>query len=115
MLDGKEYHLLFDLNVIDELQDRFGGYDKIDEKIDQQKCKEWVKNLRWLLTILINEGLPEEDTPFTEKQVGKMINPSNMAQMKSSIYGAFTKGLTGGEPTEKPVGNDEGNKTGVQD
>ena len=43
----KERHLLFSLNVIDEMQDKFGGFDKLAEML---KGKDGIKNLRWLLT-----------------------------------------------------------------
>ena len=49
----KERHLLFSLNVIDEMQDKFGGFDKLDKALSG---KDSVKNLRWLLTLLLNEG-----------------------------------------------------------
>lgn len=45
----KERHLLFSLNVIDEMQDKFGGFDKLAEML---KGKDGIKNLRWLLTLV---------------------------------------------------------------
>ena len=30
-LNGKEYGLLFSLNALDAIQDKFGGYDKLHE------------------------------------------------------------------------------------
>ena len=30
-LKGKDYRLLFSLNALDEIQTKFGGYDKLDE------------------------------------------------------------------------------------
>ena len=53
----KERHLLFSLNVIDEMQDKFGSFDRLDEVL---KGKDSIKNLRWLLTLLINEGADDE-------------------------------------------------------
>ena len=52
MLD-KERHLLFSLNAIDEMQDKFGGFDRLDTVLSG---KDSIKNLRWLLTVLLNEG-----------------------------------------------------------
>ena len=51
MLD-KERHLLFSLNAIDEMQDKFGGFDRLDTVLSG---KDSIKNLRWLLTVLLNE------------------------------------------------------------
>ncbi len=30
-LNGQTYHLLFSLNVLDEIQDKFGSYDDLDK------------------------------------------------------------------------------------
>lgn len=59
-LKGKKYRLLFTLNALEELQDKCGGYDKLPEVFNQNN-KDWVKDTKWLLTMLINEGLLEED------------------------------------------------------
>ena len=57
-LNGKTYYLLFSLNALDEMQDRFGGYDKLDKAFDQSNPT-MIKDLRWLLTLIINEGMEE--------------------------------------------------------
>ena len=52
-LNGKEYGLLFSLNALDEVQEKFGGYDKISEvliKITQTFLKIQGGYLRCLLT-----------------------------------------------------------------
>lgn len=64
MLD-KERHLLFSLNAIDEMQDKFGGFDRLDEVL---AGKDSIKNLRWLLTVLLNEGAEEGEPELTENR-----------------------------------------------
>ena len=59
MLD-KERHLLFSLNAIDEMQDKFGGFDRLDTVLSG---KDSIKNLRWLLTVLLNEGAADDRLP----------------------------------------------------
>ena len=88
----KERHLLFSLNVIDEMQDKFGGFDKLDKALSG---KDNVKNLRWLLTLLLNEGAEDGDEELTEKQVGKLIHMGNFNEVKSSIFKAFSLGNNG--------------------
>ena len=61
----KERHLLFSLNVLDEMQDRFGGFDTLAEVLSG---KEGIKNLRWLLTLLLNEGAGDDEDPLTENR-----------------------------------------------
>ncbi|WP_099468324.1 hypothetical protein [Konateibacter massiliensis] len=123
-LKGKDYVLLFSLNALDELQDKFGGYDKINE-IFNENNKDWVKDTKWLLTLLINEGLLYEDenaTLLTEQQVGRLIHVGNMKEIQRAIYASFAAGTAGDseaaetdsqeDDTEE---NTEGNITAVQE
>ena len=51
-LNGKEYGLLFSLNALDEVQEKFGGYDKLSEVFNKDNPN-LFKDTRWLLTLLI--------------------------------------------------------------
>lgn len=98
MLD-KERHLLFSLNAIDEMQDKFGGFDRLDTVLSG---KDKIKNLRWLLTVLLNEGAADDEEPLTEKQVGKLIHTGNFADVKAAIFKSFSMGNNGTpEPPER--------------
>lgn len=106
-LKGKEYRLLFTLNALDEIQTKCGGYDKLDEVFNQNN-PDWVKDTKWLLTLLINEGLLEEDENaqlMTEQQVGRLIHLGNLAEVQRAIYASFAAGAAGdgssGETTEE--------------
>ena len=101
MLD-KERHLLFSLNAIDEMQDKFGGFDRLDEVLSGRDS---IKNLRWLLTVLLNEGAEEGEPELSEKQVGKLIHTGNFAEVKDAIFKAFSMGNNGAE--EPPARDDE--------
>ena len=91
----------FPLNVIDEMQDKFGGFDKLAEML---KGKDGIKNLRWLLTLLLNEGADDGEEQLTEKQVGKMIHTGNFNEVKTAIFKAFAMGNSG---TTEPPQDDE--------
>ncbi len=91
MLD-KERHLLISLNVIDAIQDKFGSYTEIDKHL---KGKDMIKNLRWLLTLAINEGKSEAEEDLTEMQIGRMIHTGNMGEITSAIYKAFGLAVNG--------------------
>ena len=108
-LKGKSYRLLFTLNALDEIQAKFGGYDKLDGVFDQ-KNPDWVKDTKWLLTMLINEGLLEEDENaalFTEQQIGRLIHVGNLSEVQRAIYASFAKG-TAGDKEERP--DEDGNE-----
>ena len=101
----KERHLLFSLNAIDEMQDKFGGFDRLDTVLSG---KDSIKNLRWLLTVLLNEGAEDDEEPLTEKQVGKLIHTGNFAEVKTAIFKAFSMGNNGTpEPPEQDGADDE--------
>lgn len=100
----KERHLLFSLNVIDEMQDKFGGFDKLDEVLSGADA---IKNLRWLLTQLLNEGAEDDGEELTEKQVGKLIHTGNFNDVKLSIFKAFAVGNAGDEEPPADDGEDD--------
>ena len=101
----KERHLLFSLNAIDEMQDKFGGFDRLDTVLSG---KDSIKNLRWLLTVLLNEGAEDDEEPLTEKQVGKLIHTGKFAEVKTAIFKAFSMGNNGTpEPPEQDGEDDE--------
>lgn len=99
MLD-KERHLLFSLNALDEMQERFGSIENLPN-IMQGDDK--FKNIRTLLTILLNEGAADGEEPLTEKQVGRLIHIGNFTDVQNSIMKAFIKGTNG---DESPTGDD---------
>lgn len=120
VLKGKEYKLLFSLNALDALQDKFGGYDQLDE-IFTKENKNLFKDLRWLLTTLINEGLNEGEEELTEMQVGRMIHLGNLGDIKEAIFKSFAAGVNGDElESEEESANDDaendgGNRQGAQE
>ena len=117
-LNGKQYYLLFDLNVLDEVQDKFGGYDKLNEVFKQDNPR-MMKDLKWLLTMLINEGMEDEEKELTEKQVGKMIHMGNFAMIQEAILKSFSVGASGDDQDSEDEQinsneNEEGNMESAQ-
>ena len=106
-IGGQERPLLFSLNALDEIQDKFGGYDKLAEVFNQDN-KDWIKNTKWLLALLINEGAEENEPEVTEKQVGRWIHTGNIIEVQSAILKAFAVGTNGdNEPTVDTPGENE--------
>ena len=108
-LDGVERHMLFSLNVMDEVEDRIGSIDNLSDALGGAGR---MKLIRWLFTLLLNEGASDEEDTLTEKQVGKMIHSGNMREIQSAIYNAFAYGTSGttdppeAEPDEEPGDED---------
>lgn len=103
MLD-RERHMLFSLNVLDEMSDKFGGYDKMTEALSGEKA---IKNLKWILTLVLNEGAADDEEPLTEQQVGKMLHVGNLAELKSDLFRAFAIGTNGSDEIEPPADDDD--------
>lgn len=94
----KERHLLFSLNVIDEIQEKFGSMTNMSDAISGT---DGIKNLKWILTRLLNEGAAEDEPALTEQQVGKMVHTGNMTEVKTAIFAAISMGNRGtAEPME---------------
>lgn len=95
-LGGKLRHLLFDLNVLDEMQDKFGGFDTLADILNGEHS---MKNMKWLLALLINEGKEENEPDIDERQVGRFLHVGNMQEVMQHVYKAFALGNAGDEET----------------
>lgn len=111
-LGGKERYLLFTLNVIDEIQDR---YNKNLHEIINDLTREDVAShtLRDLVTILLNDEAAKRAEPgaleqVTEKDVGEMIGLDNYYQVTAAILAAY--GISLPQPEE----DDDPNRTSGQ-
>ena len=104
-IGGQERHLLFSLNALDEIQDKFGGYDKLAEVFNQDN-KDWIKNTKWLLALLINEGAEEGEPEVTERQVGKWIHTGNIVEVQTQMMKAFSVGTTGNTEPQQSQDNE---------
>ena len=110
----KERKIIFDLNVLDEVNDKFGGLNDLGEKLSG---KEGPRNMRWLATVMLNEAIEENETPLTEKQVGRMIHSGNLAYVKTAIFRCIAVGNVGedaAKETEESEEENEGNAAAGQ-
>lgn len=104
MLD-EERKLLFDLNVLDEVNDRFGSLEAMGGALMDKK--DGAKTLRWLLTQMLNEGADDDAQKFTEHQVGKLVHAGNMVDVRMAVLRAMMLGNRG--TTDKTEENDDEN------
>ena len=79
---GKLYNLVFNLNVMEEIQEKYGTIEKWGELSDGTASGEPnIKAVKFGFTAMLNEGIDfdneekgEDNKPFTLKQVGRMIS-----------------------------------------
>ena len=98
--NDKKYSMVFNLNIMEDLQQKYGSLEAWLEKINVKKWEDIVMNaLRYALTLMINEGidienenLPENERKqfLTERQVGRMISAELINRFNQTV-GESTK------------------------
>lgn len=95
-LRGKEYPILFDLNVVELIQQRYGDVAKLGEKISN------ISEQKWILTKIINEGIEfdnfinnRSNKTLTEPQVGMLLSVASLqnGELSQKIVDAFNECL----------------------
>lgn len=94
ILKGKEYPIMFDLNVIEQIQKRYEDISKLAEKIVDPL------ETRWLLCIIINEAIAfnnfrygTNNNVLTEREIGMLVGMSELQSVSNaqSIIDAFVE------------------------
>lgn len=79
---GKEYNLIFNLNVLEEIQDKYGTLGKcLDAAFGHATGEPSIKALSFMVCTMVNEAIDIEnekkqvpDKPITVKQAGRMLS-----------------------------------------
>lgn len=92
---GKEIKLVFNLNVMESIQQEYGTVDKWGKLIDNKDGEPDIKALKFGLTEMINEGIDIDNDengtnePFmTSKQVGRIITELGLEEASKSLQDA---------------------------
>lgn len=88
----KEYKLIFNLNVMEAIQDKYGTLNNWSDLIERDGEEPNIKALKYGFTQMLNEAIDieneEEGTNipmFTEKQVGRMLTEIGMSQVAEAL------------------------------
>ena len=92
-LGGKVFELRYDLNAFAEIEEEYGSITELLEKMEKGSAKA-IRAMVWA-GLLCNEDAP------TEKEVGTLINMSDMQKIADSIQMALVKALPENDGTEK--------------
>lgn len=91
-LNDKEYPLVFNLNVMESIQDEYGSLDKWGNLTDGTEGEPNAKAVIYGFTEMINEGIDiqneEQGTnePFlTKKQVGRLITQYGLIEATQTL------------------------------
>jgi len=89
---GKEYKLVFNLNVMENIQEEFGTIEKWTELTSGIKEEANAKAIKFGFTEMINEGLSieaeENNTefkPITKNFVGRMLTEIGLENMTKKL------------------------------
>ena len=87
-----EYPLVFNLNVIEKLQDKYGSYEKWGEMTDGKEKEINIGALKFGILEMINEGIDIENENketkrefLTLKQVGRLITELGMKKLTDKV------------------------------
>ena len=102
--NGKTYGVTFTLNLIDEVQTYFDKplSDVFNLIIDSPQS---VSNLRYMLTLLLNDA-PEAESELTQEEVGKKIDIRSFDYYYRKVIEALGISLPDGDEEDDP--NSEG-------
>lgn len=89
---GKEYQAVFNLNVMEMIQEEYESLTKWGELTDGSTGEVDIKALLFGLELMINEGIEikNEDTGsneplLTHKQVGRIVSESGVTETAETI------------------------------
>lgn len=95
VFNNKKYSMVFNLNVMEELQNKYGSLQEWLNKVETQSLDNIdITALKYGLTLMFNEGIDiendnlsnEEKKPFlTEKQVGRMITDELITKFNKTM------------------------------
>ena len=100
----KDYKLVFNLNVMELIQDEYGTINKWGELTDGKGGEVNIKALIFGLTAMINEGIDisnedngTNDPPLTHKKVARIVSELGMQQITEEINGVVIESVKSDE------------------
>ena len=100
----KDYALVFNLNVMERIQDEYGSLEEWGNLTDGKSGEPNAKAVIFGFTEMINEGIDiandengTDDKPLTRKQVGRMITEVGLAQATNVLNDTVVKSTESNE------------------
>lgn len=90
--NGTEYPIVFNLNVMEVIQEKYGTINKWGELTDGKEREVDIKALKFGITEMINEGIDIENENMevkreflSEKQVGRIITDIGIEKLTTDV------------------------------
>ena len=100
----KEYALVFNLNVMERIQEEYGSLEEWGNLTDGKSGEPNAKAVIFGFTEMINEGIDiandengTDEKPLTRKQVGRMITEVGLAQATNVLNDTVVKSTESNE------------------
>lgn len=97
-IDNKEYGLMFNLNVMQEIQEEYKTLEKWGELTDGKSGEVNVKALIFGLTCMMNEAIEIKNDEeglneplLTQKQVGRLITKAGIEKSANKLNEAIVE------------------------
>ena len=88
----KEYRIVFNLNVMEEIQQEYGSIEKWGQLTDGSMGEPDAKAVKFGFMSMLNEGidmnndeLGTDEKPLTMKQVGRMITEIGLLEATATL------------------------------
>ena len=102
----EKYPLVFSLNVIEAIQDKYGSTDKWSNLI-QKNGEPDIKALKFFMTEAINEGIEieneknnEKRKSVTSKQVGRILTEVGLSDTANKIMTTISESIQTDDTTK---------------
>ena len=103
----KEYKLVFNLNVMEVIQDEYGSIEKWGAMCEPAKGEPNVKALKYGFAAMLNEGIDisndengTDDPLLSLKQVGRMVSELGINQAAIALSDTVVKSTKSNEKNE---------------
>ena len=104
-IEGKKYSMVFNLNVMQDIQKKYGTIQKWGDLLERKNQEPDIESLIFGFGLMINEGIDInneennlEEKLLTEKQVGRLITKMGVANATSKLKNAVVEGTKEDKP-----------------
>ena len=116
-VNGVEYKLVLTTRATKELAARYGGLEKLGDKLmKSEKFEEVIGEIVWIIVLLANQGImihniknpKSKKELLTEEMLEHLTSPLDLAEFKDAIMQAMTKGTKRNVESEETAVKNEG-------
>lgn len=90
---GEKYTLEFNLNVMEDIQEEYGTFEKWADLTEEEEPN--IKAIKFGLGAMINEGIEiyneeheDKRKPFTSRQIGRLVTEVGLEMVTQEMNGA---------------------------